>query len=317
MKRGFLGLDTSNYRTSISIIDEGGEILFEKKELIPVAAGKRGAMQSEALFHHIKRLPELLIDLTNHVQVLAIAASTKPRPIEGSYMPVFLCGESIGKFCAKIMGIPFYETSHQEGHIAAAEYSLGMPISANRFLAVHLSGGTSELLAVERTDSGYQIGRLGGTLDLHAGQLIDRIGVFIGLPFPAGPHLERLAKKAKGGFSVPSSVKGLDFSFSGPESALLRALEHGIPHEEVARAAEQVISNTLEKVIRKAIDETGIKQILFVGGVASNLHIKERLMKRLEHPAVKASLYFTSPEYSGDNAYGVACIARKRFIYEH
>lgn len=318
MKSVFLGLDSSNYRSSICVIDQDRKIIFEQKELLPVKLGKRGLMQSEALFHHIVRLPELFARLPKEkYEWKAIAASTKPRPIEDSYMPVFLAGEGFGRFAASMLQIPFFETTHQEGHIAAGIYSLGTPFIRSRFLAVHLSGGTSELLLVESRNSGYAIEIIGGSTDLHAGQLVDRIGVAMGLSFPAGPELELLAKEAEGNFSLPSAVNGYQFSFSGPESAALRAIATGIKREEIAQAVQQVISNSLEKVVRKAVLETGIRDVLIVGGVAANKYIKQRLVKRLEHPAVQAKLYFTSPAYSGDNAFGVACLALNRLKHEH
>lgn len=318
MKSVFLGIDTSNYRTSICVITVDGEIVFERKELIPVELGERGMMQSEALFHHLRRLPELFSELPlNDYQWLAVGASTKPRPIEGSYMPVFRVGENMARFSAIMLGIPFYETSHQEGHIAAALYSSGNPIQSDAFLAFHISGGTTELLRVQQKNERYEIELLGGTTDLHAGQFVDRIGVLMGLPFPAGPKLEELAQKATGNFTLPSSVDGYMVSFSGPESAAKRAIAAGVNHAEVALSIQKVICNSIEKVVRKAVLETGLRNVLFVGGVASNQYIKQRLQNRLEHPAIGAKLYFTTPEYSGDNAYGVACIAKKRYMLEH
>lgn len=318
MKGLFLGIDTSNYRTSFCVINEQGEILFERKELIPVKLGERGMMQSEALFHHLKKMPQLLAELPDTCREWkAIAASTRPRPVKDSYMPVFTVGESLAKFASALLHVPFYETSHQEGHIAAGIYSLDRPFIADHFLAIHLSGGTSELLKVRRGEKGYEIDRLGGTKDLHAGQLIDRLGVAMGCRFPAGPELEKIAEKGEGTLRIPSSVDHYDFSFSGPETACMRALQSGVSHAEVAWAAQQVIANTVEKILRKAIENTGLITVLIVGGVASNRFIQQRLKKRLEHPAVGADLFFTSPEYSGDNAFGVASIARERYKSEH
>ncbi|WP_028987013.1 O-sialoglycoprotein endopeptidase [Thermicanus aegyptius] len=311
MKEAYLGIDTSNYRTSVCMVGPGGEILFEARELLPVPAGERGLRQSEALFIHLKFLPELMSRVTEKYTYLAVGASTRPRPFIDSYMPVFRAGEALGRFLSSLLQIPFYEFSHQEGHLAAGEYSLPVPLPVHRFLAVHLSGGTSELLRVERGSSGYTIEKMGGTLDLHAGQLIDRIGVEMGLPFPSGPFLEEMAGKAKGEVRLPSYTKGYSFSFSGAESALLRLVAEGkLPREEIAFAALQVVANSLEKVLRQAVEETGLREILIVGGVAANRIIRERLKKRLEHRAVGARLYFADPRFAGDNAYGIARLTR-------
>lgn len=319
MRKAFLGFDTSNYRTSICILGEDGEILFEAKELLTVPEGKRGLRQSEAFFRHVNRLPEMMGNLGEAYHLLAVGASVRPRPVPGSYMPVFRAGESFGRVIASLYHIPFYAFSHQEGHIAAGEYALSAPFHPTRFLAVHLSGGTSELLDVtkEKETIGYRIEKMGGTLDLHAGQLIDRIGVEMGLPFPAGPALEEMAKGAKGSFRLPTYTSGYSFSFSGIEALLFRLLKEGnLPHEEIAFALLHGIAKTLEKTLRKAIQDTGIKEVLIVGGVSANHYIRERLRKRLSHPAVGVNLYFAPPEYSGDNAFGIASLVRSLHLHE-
>ncbi|MFM1653078.1 O-sialoglycoprotein endopeptidase [Brevibacillus sp. B_LB10_24] len=308
MKKVLLGIDTSNYRTSLCLAGEEGEIVAEAKRLLRVKPGKRGLQQSEAVFQHVMNLPELCDQLRlNDWEIAAVCASEKPRPVDDSYMPVFKVGEGLAKSLAVFLGVPCYLTSHQEGHVAAGECTARKRPAADRFLAVHLSGGTSEILDCERIDTGYRINKIGGTIDLHAGQLVDRIGVALGLPFPAGPELEGLARQAEGTFRVASVVNGLQFSFSGPEAALLRAIQQQSAHpSEIARATEQCLSNTLEKALRNAVEAGWSREILIVGGVAANQYIRERLIKRLEHPAVGAELFFCDPAYSGDNAYGVA-----------
>lgn len=309
-----LGIDTSNYRTSLCLATEDGRIVAEAKRLLRVKEGKRGLQQSEAVFQHVMNLPELSDQMGwTEYDIAGVCASEKPRPVDGSYMPVFKVGEGLAKSLSAYMKVPCFLTTHQEGHIAAGEYTADRRPEAARFLAVHLSGGTSELLLCERTEDGYRIEKVGGTLDLHAGQLVDRIGVALGMSFPAGPQLEELARESGGEFRVASSVQGLQFSFSGPEAALLRAIEtKEASAAEIARATEQCIASTLEKVLRRAVEEGLPREILIVGGVAANQYIRERLIKRLEHPAVKASLYFCDPVYSGDNAYGVAMLGWKK-----
>jgi len=310
MKKVLLGIDTSNYRTSLCLVGEDGQIVAEAKRLLQVKEGKRGLQQSEAVFQHVMNLPDLCDQLAlTEWDVAGVCVSSRPRPVEGSYMPVFKVGEGLAKSLAIFLKVPYYLTSHQEGHIAAGEYTADQRMAVDRFLAVHLSGGTSEILDCTRTEEGYAIEKIGGTIDLHAGQLVDRIGVALGLAFPAGPYLEELGKGSNGDFRVPSSVDGFTFSFSGPEATLLRAVESKqIPREDIARATEQCIANALEKSLRNAVEAGWSKEILIVGGVAANQYIRERLIKRLEHPAVKARLTFCDPAYTGDNAYGVAML---------
>ncbi|WP_018132466.1 tRNA (adenosine(37)-N6)-threonylcarbamoyltransferase complex transferase subunit TsaD [Effusibacillus pohliae] len=305
-----LGIDTSNYTTSVCLIDSLGKIVRDQRKLLEVEAGERGLQQSAALFQHIKNLPELMEGIGDLRELQAICVSSRPRPLAGSYMPVFLAGETIARSLAAAFQVPLYRTSHQEGHIAAGEATAGK-VPADEFLAVHLSGGTSDLLRVKRLAAGYQIEPLGRSVDLHAGQFVDRVGVALGLPFPAGPHLEKLARSASpehAAIRLPSPVSGLNWSFAGPETAARKYIESGAEPAAVARAVEDCIAKGLEKVIRKAMEQTGLQAILVVGGVAANLHIRNRLRRRLGHPAVGAKLFFSDPRYSTDNAYGVARI---------
>lgn len=317
MNKAILGVDTSNYRTSLCLVDLEGRVIAEEKRLLTVKAGERGLQQSEAVFQHIQRLPELAVKMAwDDYCVTAVAASVRPRPVEGSYMPVFKVGESWARGIATFLRVPLYSTSHQEMHIAAGEYSTEQRPIQDRFLAFHLSGGTSELLLCERTSEGYGIELLGGTLDLHAGQLVDRVGVALGLPFPSGPYLEQLARETcDDPIRVPATAKGYHFHLSGAENQLMKQIaEASVSKEAIARATELCIAKSLEKVIRYAVEQGHPKEVLIVGGVAANSFIKARLVERLQHPAVGCSLFFADPAYSGDNAFGVARIGLKHYL---
>jgi len=225
-------------------------------------------------------------------------------------MPVFEVGVAWGLSLSKAWDVPFWETTHQEGHIAAGSATASPPLSEESFLAIHLSGGTTDLLQVVKKEDGYDVTPVGGTRDLNAGQLVDRVGVAMGLPFPAGPSLEKLALRHTGlPVTVPSAVRGLDCSFSGPETALLRMWEKKeLSPEGIAFATLRCIANTLERWLLNAFRAGYARTVLIVGGVAANRLIRERLRHRLEHPAVGARLHFADPRYTGDNAFGVARI---------
>lgn len=307
-----LGIDTSCYTTAVAIVDPQGKLLFEDRRLLRVPEGEYGLQQSMAVFQHIGNLPELLLrafEIVPPRELQAVAASIKPRPVPGSYMPVFTVSAHQGRILSAALGVPFWPTTHQEGHLRAGLWSTGFT-PQRPFIAVHLSGGTSEVLLAEPEKGRVKIKKVGGTTDLNAGQFIDRIGVLLGLPFPAGPHLEQLARGAGSGTEVtlPSAVRGYDFSFSGPASHAERLIQQGAPPAAVARAVERCIANTLEKVLRPLMEETGYRDILFVGGVAANLFLRERLCRRLEHRAVGGKLYFAEPQHSTDNAIGVALL---------
>ena len=233
-----IGVDTSCYTTSLAVFDPAGRLLCEKRRLLPVEKGLSGLRQSEALFCHVKQLPELMEELAAEIGPIApqaVCVSSRPRPVAGSYMPVFLAGLGLARSLAAAYGAPLYQTSHQEGHIAAALWSAGLAWQ-EPFLALHLSGGTGEILRVEPQPAGYEIETVGDT-DLPPGQFVDRVGVALGLSFPAGPELEKLAEQATStDFRLSGSVQGTHISFSGPESAAERAVAAGVEPDSIAAA---------------------------------------------------------------------------------
>ncbi|AVX20149.1 MULTISPECIES: hypothetical protein [Carboxydocella] len=320
MRDLFLGIDTSNYCTSLALVDAEGKLLAERRKLLPVKQGERGLRQSEALFLHLGQLQELageVLGQADPARVAAIGVSVRPRPREDSYMPVFKAGETLARALAAFCGAAVVEVSHQEGHLAAGLASAGGP-EASAFLAIHLSGGTTDLLEVRRVEeqgSFYRIKQLGGSKDLHAGQLVDRIGVALGLTFPAGPALEQLARTWSGPIkplSIPCQQGWLHLS--GAETQAYKAIAAGEPAAAVARAVESCLAKGLEKLILYGREQTGLKDVLLVGGVAANQFLRQKLRKRLEHPALGIRLFFAEARYSGDNALGPALLARYNLL---
>ena len=309
--KAVLGFDTSCYTTSVALADLEGEILSSSRRLLSVKPGSRGLQQSAALFQHITRLPEMvsLLERAPDVQICAVSASTRPRPVESSYMPVFRAGESQARTVAQLLNVPFYPFSHQEGHIRAALYRSGLP-AGEPFLAVHLSGGTTEVVKVSREG----IGLLFATSDLSAGQLLDRVGVRLGLSFPAGPEMETLARSfphPRGVFGA--SLKGDHCSFSGIEAAAMRSIERGnMAPAELAGELFDAVARTVARMIGSCADETGCRRVLLAGGVASSLLFREMLESRRERYRIDVQLYYALPEYSGDNAAGIALLGSDR-----
>ncbi|MHB1315572.1 MAG: tRNA (adenosine(37)-N6)-threonylcarbamoyltransferase complex transferase subunit TsaD [Christensenellales bacterium] len=302
----FLGIDTSCYTTSAALVDDDGILIKEYRKGLSVNAGERGLRQSEALFQHLKNLPQLLQELMQDRRITAVCASAKPRPQEGSYMPVFLAGESFARTIAAAAHIPFYETTHQEGHLFAAKYE--SELRSDTYLAMHLSGGTTELIIVQEEKDATRIERLGGSSDVYAGQFIDRIGTAMGLDFPCGKALSEMALMGSGALVLPSAVKGLACSFSGAETRAYAACAN---KEETAYAVLDCIVRTIYKMITEASKETGITQALLFGGVAESTFIRERLIARIQNRRDKLEVFFAKPTFSADNALGVALAARR------
>ena len=304
-----LAFDTSCYTTSLALLDHDGRLLADKRRLLPVKQGACGLRQSEALFQHMCALPSLLEETLSgtNVQVQAVAASSRPRPREGSYMPVFLAGAEAARLLSLAWACPLRNFSHQEGHIAAALWSLSLAWQ-EPFLAAHLSGGTSELLLATPHGHGFSLELLGGS-DLPAGQFIDRVGVALGLPFPAGPALEQLAFSAPpASLRLKGSVKGTEMSFSGPESAAQRLIAQGVESAALAQAVFYNIGQNLGQALQAASAICGCKQVLITGGVAANSLIRAWVAQE----AQALDLHFAPPAYAGDNAVGIAVMAKLR-----
>ncbi len=295
----FLGIDTSCYTTSVAIVSEKGEIAQDVRRLLTVDIGKRGLRQSEGVFQHMKNLPDLIEEIKGFLpEVKAVAVSSKPRNHEDSYMPVFLAGQSFARTIAASLNVPIYFTDHQQGHIVAAAKSAGF-VPEEKFIAIHLSGGTTELLLTdgERTEI------IGKTLDIPAGQLIDRTGVMCGLKFPCGKEMDE--KSIPTDLKLPVSVKKSDINFSGAEAQAEKLYKSGAKDGEIFRAVFEVIVSSLVKAVTGA----GDYHVLPVGGVSSNTVIRQRLSE-----ALGDKVHFAQPKYMTDNAVGVAYICREKFF---
>lgn len=312
-----LGIDTSCYTTSVAVVENDSRPVLDLRRLLPVEPGKCGLRQSEALFCHIKALPELVEEALAGVRerggrIDAVCVSAAPRPVGGSYMPVFLAGQQLARGIAAALNVPLFATSHQEGHIAAALWSRDLQLQQEH-IAVHLSGGTSELLAVQARDGGYEVRLIGGA-DLAAGQFIDRVGVALGLQFPAGAALDQLAAECpQPDLLLTPSVRGTAISFSGPVSAAQRAIEAGHDRAEVAAATMRCVAASLQKALTNAVaaGEGGADPVIVLaGGVAGSQRLREFFRKK---PVRGAKVYFADPRYSGDNAMGVALIGLKKY----
>ena len=287
-----------------------GEVVCDKKQFLPVKKGQLGLRQSEALFHHVQALPGLLAELNQQVplhQIERVGVSARPRPVEGSYMPCFLAGEAVARSVAATLGVPALRFSHQAGHIMAAAKTCENPeIIGSPFLCYHVSGGTTELVLAQPDDTlGFAVKIVGGTTDIIAGQLIDRAGVLMGMKFPCGGELEKLAadtEKQK----VKISAVGAKCNFSGAENKVIKALHDGKSKSEVARYALDYCAESLIASVDAARKELGEFPVLFAGGVMRNAIIRSELEKRLEN------IYFGSVELSSDNSVGTAWLGKEK-----
>lgn len=314
----YLGIDTSNYKTSLALIDETG-LVFEKSDLLEVPEGSRGLRQSEAFYQHSMRLPAYMaeaLEFAGSKIITAIGYSSRPRRQEGSYMPCFNAGINTAKILSAALRIPSYPFSHQEGHAAAV-----IPEEVtDKCLFMHLSGGTSEFLICEPDDKGYDMRIAGGTKDISFGQLIDRVGVALGYPFPSGRYLDEAA------FPLISEDCHCDpvlpvirrgdpyFNLSGCETKLLRyikerkltAADSGSTGK-LALSLFSYIADILVASAERLADEQGVETVYMAGGVASSLTVR----KLISESGSSADIRFGDPALSGDNAVGIARLAKR------
>ncbi|MBQ4321936.1 MAG: DNA-binding protein [Oscillospiraceae bacterium] len=297
MKRITVGFDTSNYTTSCAWFD--GETGENSGRLLDVKPGELGLRQSEALFSHVKRLPEIVGGLTEEGEILAVGASATPRETEGSYMPCFLAGVCCAEVMAHFLKAPYFAFSHQQGHIAAAAWSAGhMELLDTPHLAWHLSGGTTELLYVKPEGVAVRCEIVGKTQDVSAGQIVDRAGQLLGLQFPSGKALDALAAQVKNPKVWSPKVNGLTFSLSGVEHKVGQMVEKGECPENVAYFALASVFSAVKKATENAKKEFGDIPVLYSGGVASN-----SLLRKLTPGGI-----FAQPKYSTDNSMGCAIL---------
>lgn len=301
----YLGIDTSNYTTSVCLYDSDSGNVISKRKLLPVKDGERGLRQSDAVFHHVQQLPalfeEAFADYTD--QIKAIGVSYAPRTEEGSYMPCFTVGTTAASILSSVLKVPVYRFSHQQGHIAAALYSVNrLDLIDQKHIAFHVSGGTTEALLVNDQDNFVTTKIIAKTLDLNAGQLIDRVGVMLGMRFPCGKELEQIALQCHENIKVKPTLKGFDCCLSGGQNIAEKYLKEGKSPAFIARFTLEFISAAITGMSRKIREEYGDLPFVYAGGVMSDSIIRDELTAL--HDCV-----FALPEFSCDNAAGTAVLA--------
>lgn len=307
-----LGIDTSNYTTSVALVTLGGEVVACLRKPLPVREGERGLRQSEATFAHVKNLPEIMNEaraVLGGSSPIAVGVSTRPRNVEGSYMPCFLSGVAAAESISCACNLPLFRFSHQCGHVMAALYSCGAAEEiGDTFAAFHVSGGTTELIRATKTENGFSSELVGGTNDLNAGQIIDRVGVYMGIPFPSGQYLDKMSSEYSGkGDKKKISVKGMNANLSGLENMAKKLYDETKDKARVGAFVFNYIGETLS-ALRGAYEERyGSSAFVFAGGVMSNSIIRKRLSSH-------ARSYFAEPSLSTDNAVGIAILARDAYL---
>lgn len=317
-KRHILGIDTSNYKTSVAVTDENQSIVCDIRKFLEVKQGEKGLRQSDALFQHVKNLPELMEEVrkTFDGHISGIAYSSRPRPVEGSYMPVFLAGESFARTLAAALEIPAYGFSHQEGHIEAVK-AYSKLREEKKLLACHFSGGTSELLKVIENDTGYDIDIIGGSKDIAFGQVLDRAGVMLGMAFPAGEEMDTMALAAGSSSDLLTQIKVKDslLNLSGIDTQIKRILEDQASEIDIntlIREMFEKIADAMFKMILQSVETSGINKVLMAGGVCSSTFIRCYLKDKFIKAGIEAA--FDDTDLPQDNAVGISLLGGKLWL---
>ena len=307
-----LGIDTSNYTTSAALYDTENNTIVQSKQLLPVKKGELGLRQSDAVFHHTKQLPLMIKNLFENETNIpkAVGVSVRPRNIEGSYMPCFLCGEGLAEAVSAINDIDIYKTSHQVGHILAALYSSKkMNLVNEQFIAFHVSGGTTDCLIVKPdSEEVIKITEIGTSLDLKAGQAVDRVGLMLDLDFPCGVQLEKFAEQSVKKYKIKPTLKDGNCCLSGVENKCRKMIDDGEKKEDIAMYCLQYIYSSISSMTEYALNKYGDMPVVFAGGVMSNKIIRKQLENKFD-------CYFAEPAFSCDNAAGTALYAALKGKY--
>ncbi len=305
----YLGVDTSNYTTSFAVC---GDADYSVRKILDVPEGARGVRQSDGVFMHLKNAPALFKELcenTDISKIKAVGVSTRPRSVEGSYMPVFVAGKSFAEMIADTLDVPVYTFSHQDGHIMAGiESTQRYDLLKSEFYSVHLSGGTCEILKTRYENNQFNCEICGGTLDISAGQLIDRAGVAMGMKFPCGREITHNALLCdEKPYPLSVSVKDGYINFSGSETQVMKLTAGEYDKQQLCCA----VLNCIGESLLKALSSIGAKNVLMVGGVSASEYLKNFLTVKSKN----TEFIFAKPEFSTDNAWGIAKLAQRRSEY--
>jgi N6-L-threonylcarbamoyladenine synthase len=300
LKKISLGIDTSCYTTSLVAIDQNNHILFEDRISLEVKDGHLGLRQSQAFFQHIRNLPilyEKCLNVIDPANIGSVCVSSQPRNVKDSYMPVFTAGVNLGKIMAKSLKCQYLEISHQENHLLAVAFDHLLP---ETFIGVHISGGTSEILKVNNKERMFSE-IIGKSLDLSFGQLIDRIGLYMGLAFPCGKKLDQLRTDPKNRYQLKLSIKELSFNLSGFENKLKGFYDQDHDLSKVSNTLFYYLALILSQVLKEALRDSNLETVVLSGGVSANSYLREFLVKTID-----ACVIFPEIPYATDHALGNA-----------
>jgi N6-L-threonylcarbamoyladenine synthase len=303
-----IGIESSCDETAVAVFDTARGLLSHRlHSQIALHQAYGGVVPELASRDHVRRLLPLVREALS-------AAESSRQTVDGvSYtagpglIGALLVGASFARSLAYAWGKPAVGIHHLEGHLLAPLLEPEAPDFP--FLALLVSGGHTQLVDVAAVGD-YRI--LGQTLDDAAGEAFDKTAKMLGLPYPGGAALARLAESGRSGrFNFPRPMldrPGLDFSFSGLKTAALVALRGRVVDEEiradVARGFQEAVVDTLAEKARRALVAGGYRRLVVAGGVGANRRLRERLADIARDAG--ATVYFPRAEFCTDNGAMIA-----------
>jgi len=307
-----IAFETSCDETAVAILDGSRGLMANViHSQFDVHAAYGGVVPELAARDHLRRLP-LLLD-----QALR-EADCRWDDIDGvgytagpGLLGALMTGAAFAKGVARSRGLPALGVHHLEGHLLAP--MLESPSPDFPFLAMLVSGGHTQLIRVDGVGR-YEL--LGETLDDAVGEAFDKSAKLMGLGYPGGAALSKLAEQGSRdaiAFARPMVDRpGLQFSFSGLKTAVANALRNGADHADVAASFEQAVIDTLVIKIRRALEQTGLQRLVLAGGVAANRPLRARLARLMAERG--GEVFYPSPVLCTDNAAMIAYVAAQRLL---
>jgi N6-L-threonylcarbamoyladenine synthase len=316
-----LGIETSCDETGVAIYDSEVGLLADcLYSQVEIHAKYGGVIPELASRDHIRKTLPLIEEVIEKAgidtsEIEGVAYTAGP-----GLVGALLVGAAIGRTLGMAWDVPTIGVHHMEGHLLAPMLEPEPPEFP--FVALLVSGGHTQLVKVGGIGR-YEL--LGESLDDAAGEAFDKVGKMLGLPYPGGPHVAKLAQRgdpARFNFPRPMINRpGLDFSFSGLKTYVRNTItslrdESGELAEQdaadIARAFEEAVVNTLSIKCRRALEETGYKKLIIAGGVSANLRLREVLEEAMAK--VDGRLFYAQLKYCTDNGAMIAYAGCQRLL---
>jgi universal protein Kae1 len=303
-----LGIEGTAHTFGIGIVSEDGEILADERDVYNPPEGK-GIIPSDARQHHEKVSKEVLEKVMKSANITFKEIDIISYSAGPGLPPSLLFTAKFAKDLAEKFSKPLIKIHHGIGHIEIGR----LLTSCKDAVVVYLSGGHNSILAF--VNDSYKV--FGETQDITIGNLFDTVAREMGFSMPGGPKIEELAKDGKSYITLPYTVKGMDVSFSGIQTAVMKLIREGISKEDIAFSLQETCFAMLTEVAERALAHTEKNELLLVGGVASNKRLQEMMKKMCEERGTK--FYVVPTKYSSDNGVMIAyagLLAYKRGLVE-